>query len=189
MLWLRGARPWYVGRSARDRCDECEESRFDRRKEGKECDLKEMAENVTRRALRLTRDCVCFIFSHAASCTRYLHIITLSANTTLSVGRRSLHRRDLALARPYADNAVFSSLNHVTVLDFDPFNCCGLRRTLLETETWTTVPLSTFGLVVHLDHIFADGAHDTSRVEHHGRDRRIIREGVVNATSAKIPYL
>lgn len=95
----------------------------------------------------------------------------------------------LTSARPYTNDTVSSSFDHVAVLYLDPFNRRGPWRTLIDVDTWSTIPLSALGLIVHLDYIFAGGADNAASIEHHRSDRLIVCESIVNTASAEIPNL
>jgi hypothetical protein len=91
--------------------------------------------------------------------------------------------------RPHANDTVPAAFDHVAVLDLDPLNGWSPRWAFLDVNTGTTVPLSTFSLVIYLDDVLACGTDDAAGVEGHGGNGLVISKGVVDATSAEIPNL
>src|SRR3569833_57092 len=88
------------------------------------------------------------------------------------------------LTRPHAHDAVPATFYHVAVSYPHMLDEGGRRAILGCRDAGTAVPLPTFHLIVHLDHVLAGGRDDPPRIEHHAGDGVVVGVGVVYHLSA-----
>jgi hypothetical protein len=90
---------------------------------------------------------------------------------------------------PYAHDTVFSSFGEIAVLDSDSLH--GSRRTAIFfcSHAWPTVPMTTIRFIIHLCYILTSCADDSSSIELHAGDGKIISICIMDRSRPKIPNL
>jgi hypothetical protein len=92
-------------------------------------------------------------------------------------------------ALPNTENTVSSALDEIPIsysytLDNGrrlSFFCLG--------DSGPAVPLPTLYLIVYFHNVLSSGAYNPARIEHHARNRVVIRISIVDRPCPKIPYL
>ena len=94
-----------------------------------------------------------------------------------------------SLACPYANQAILSAFNHVSLLYTYTLYDGGRFRLFSLNYTCTAVPLSALDLIIHLHDIFACCTYDSPSVKHHAGDGVFVSISVVYGPCPEIPYL
>lgn len=110
----------------------------------------------------------------------------IQAKLRSGIGANNIHPR---LTRPYADNTIPASLNHVSVpYSYTLNNRRGLAS-LLCHYTGAAIPLSALHLIIHFYHVLPGRTDYTPGIKHHACDWVLVSIGIVDGTCSEIPYL